>query len=133
TPPELASFLASAIAEQLSADRQELTVLDPACGDGALLFALAAALPTAIRRRAKLIGYEMDGSALAQAKSRLEGAGVAEVRLNESDFLSSEPVDAASQNGQLGFFEPRTSASERFDVVIANPPYVRTQILGSLK
>jgi adenine-specific DNA-methyltransferase len=133
TPTELAAFLASAIVEQLSGGKPNLAILDPACGDGALLFAIAEALPSELRARAKLVGYEMDCTAIEQAKSRLERTGVAEVQLNESDFLNSAAVDAAAQNGQLGLFEPRTSESERFDVIIANPPYVRTQVLGSLK
>ena len=37
TPPELAKFLAEVVAERLSVGTRAIEILDPACGDGALL------------------------------------------------------------------------------------------------
>jgi adenine-specific DNA-methyltransferase len=134
TPPALASFLAAVTVDHLPRARKNLAILGPACGDGALLLAIAEALPRELRRRAKLVGYEMEPSALDSASRRLKLAGVNEVVLNDRDFLVSDGVDSESGNGQLNHFEPRpNNPVERLDVVIANPPYVRTQVLGSVR
>ena len=94
-----------------------LHLLDPACGDGALLDAMARQLSPAVRARAVLYGYETDGEALHAAQQRLAGAGVGQVRLVQKDFLRLDAADALPQ----------------FDAVIANPPYVRTQVLGAAR
>ena len=46
TPPELAKFLAEVVAERLSVGTHAMEILDPACGDGALLFAFSQAVPS---------------------------------------------------------------------------------------
>src|ERR1700693_4750154 len=89
TPPGLAGFLAAATVEQIGDDSRDLVILDPACGNGALLLAVAEALPARMRRRAKLVGYEMDGGALEQANHVLHELGVKEIVLDERDFLES--------------------------------------------
>ena len=99
TPPALAAFVAErAIA---AAPARPLRVLDPACGDGELLAAVAALAPDA-----RLTGYDLDERAVATAQARLPLAAIA-----HKDFLESPPP-------------------ERFDLVVTNPPYVRTQLLG---
>jgi adenine-specific DNA-methyltransferase len=99
TPPALAAFVAErALA---AAPRRPLRVLDPACGDGELLAAVAALAPDA-----ELTGYDLDERAVAAASARLPRAAIA-----HKDFLESPPP-------------------ERFDLVVTNPPYVRTQLLG---
>ncbi|MFI6044471.1 Eco57I restriction-modification methylase domain-containing protein [Nocardia sp. NPDC051321] len=113
TPPELARFLAGRLLTHVPRPRSGvLRVLDPACGDGELLFALrdeaAIRLPGV---RVELTGYDLDAAALAVARARNEGAGV---DWHIGDFL------AASQELAAG----------SFDAVITNPPYVRTQQLG---
>ena len=134
TPPALASFLASVTADFLPEGKRDLVILDPACGEGELLAAIAEALPVGLRRRAKLVGYEMDAGALEQADDRLKCVGVKEVVLDERDFLMSDGVESAAAEDQLQLFNGHAAAViERFDVVIANPPYVRTQVLGSAK
>ena len=60
TPPELAQFLARLLAAQLTDRDGDLRVLDPACGDGALLAAFAQAVPASLRERLTLVGYETD-------------------------------------------------------------------------
>ncbi|MFC9439448.1 Eco57I restriction-modification methylase domain-containing protein [Nocardia sp. NPDC057030] len=113
TPPELARFLAGRLLTHVPRpDTGVLRVLDPACGDGELLFALrdeaAIRLPGV---RIELTGYDLDAAALAVARARTAGGGV---DWQVGDFLTaSEELTAGS-----------------FDVVITNPPYVRTQQLG---
>lgn len=132
TPPELAEFLAEAVAERLSVARDELKILDPACGAGSLLFALYQALPFPLRKRVVLCGYETDGEALRQAEKLLSEGTTAEVILEQRDFLEIRGIDVDSCGGQRSLFDHVDPAVLRqFDAVIANPPYVRTQVLGS--
>jgi SAM-dependent methyltransferase len=100
--------------------RANLRVLDPACGDGELLLAVAQELPTSDAPRFSLVGYETDPASVLEARARIAAAGlVAEIRA--VDFLADEP-----SRGPL--FETQ---AESFDLVISNPPYVRTQVMGA--
>lgn len=115
TPPALARFLAGRLLRHVvPSESGVLRVLDPACGDGELLFAVyaevAARLPGA---RLVLTGYDLDGDALAVARERAGAAGIV-VDWQVADFLA---VEADLADGS-------------FDAVITNPPYVRTQQLG---
>ena len=100
TPAALAGFLAARAVAALP-PAGPVRVLDPACGDGELLRAVAALLGP----RAHLTGYDRDPAAVAAAATRVDAD------LRTADFLAA---DAAG-----------------FDLVITNPPYVRTQVLGA--
>ncbi|MGA2031490.1 MAG: N-6 DNA methylase [Thermoguttaceae bacterium] len=135
TPPELATFLAEVVAERLSVGTCAVKILDPACGHGALLFAFSQAVPSPLRKRLVLYGYETDEAALRQAAGSLAGAGVGRVVLQRQDFLAIEGIegmDVGPRRGQLSLLDDfQLAASRQFDAVIANPPYVRTQVLGA--
>ena len=127
TPPELAAFLADrvAIALERAAEPpwtrpEPVRVLDPSCGDGALLAAAGARLRARGHRRIELVGLDRDPTAVAAAHRRLSelpGAGApgCTVTLRVSDALSAAPG----------------SLDTGYHVVITNPPYVRTQLLGA--
>lgn len=117
TPRALAEFLANELVSY-SKSKNNLVVLDPACGDGALLSAIQASLPGSIL---KLVGYDTNADYLQQAGIILRKNN--NVVLNQEDFLSV-------CSGQVDLFGGKTLA-EFADIVIANPPYVRTQILGA--
>ena len=115
TPAALADFLASRVLEQLAeSGPKHLRILDPACGDGELLFAAhrmaEALLPAA---HISLVGYDLDSHAIAVARERSSELGIA-AEWHQGDFL------------QIG----RTLLDGSFDAIITNPPYVRTQQLG---
>lgn len=114
TPPDLADFLAHRAAVHVQATGT-IRVLDPACGDGELLFAAQRALlqlfPTA---NISLEGYDLDSEAIAAVHERSCRLGVP-VEAVQADFLTRAPL------------LPR----EAFDLIITNPPYVRTQQLGA--
>jgi adenine-specific DNA-methyltransferase len=76
TPPTLADFLAAVTAEALGGERDTIEVLDPACGDGALLFAFAQQLPRHTRASVVLHGYETDPGVLHNARQLLADMGV---------------------------------------------------------
>lgn len=132
TPPDLAGFLATVTADDSNLEHNEIRVLDPACGDGGLLAAFAAAVPLKTRRRLVLLGFETDADALIAAEEKLAVLDVKSVVLRNGDFLETLTTDSPSQRS---FFD-EPPAEERFQevhVVIANPPYVRTQVLGATK
>ncbi|MFD3707086.1 Eco57I restriction-modification methylase domain-containing protein [Nocardia sp. NPDC058658] len=113
TPPELARFLARR-ALRYAPRAGVLRVLDPACGDGELLLAVHREIATCAPDVAvRLTGYDLDRQAVAETEGRAGELGV-EIDCRAVDFLaaSAELADGS------------------FDVIISNPPYVRTQQLG---
>jgi len=137
TPPGLAAFLAEHVARGLTRienAHQLINVLDPACGDGELLKALAEAVPPSLRMRLVLHGFDKDESALERAKPVLASLGVQAVQLHCADFLSAASGCHTKSQMSLAFVKSHAQASDiegQFDAVIANPPYVRTQALGA--
>ena len=109
TPELLANFVAEAI---FTASGNKATkILDPACGDGELLLAIKKFYPSS-----ELHGFDLNSYALETTNLRTN-AFVARV-----DFL-----DHVIENYDGGLFESK----EKYDLVIANPPYIRTQVLGA--
>jgi predicted RNA methylase len=124
TPPALASFLAERLVRQLPAGPSPLAVLDPACGDGELLLAFVLALPMEVRATTTVVGYDLDSSAAEKARTRLSALGLARVDVRVADFLEASPTNGG------GLFP---GSAPQYDVVISNPPYVRTQTLGAAR
>ena len=125
TPADLAAFLAEVT---LAASRDvhgPVRVLDPACGDGGLLKAIAAAVPDSVRSRMIFEGFDTSPEAIVIAESNLTGLG--RVILHRQDFLAEENLFPGTQSVSLNA-EP---TGVKYDLIIANPPYVRTQILGA--
>lgn len=139
TPPKLARFLAANSWEchrrvnsargqksQSNSASQTLRVLDPACGDGRLLAAFMAAFVDTINEcsdssrgceslnptSVELVGYETDAQAAETAYANLESCANVSVSIRNEDYLD------------------HALPTEKFDLVISNPPYVRTQTLG---
>ncbi len=127
TPPELAEFVAAEMMREWDGDSgKPLKVLDPAVGEGELLASLLKQLPTS--RRVDVYGFDNNPAAVDAAAERLAGLHPkAELHLSLGDFLTIACGDA-----QLGtLFEQPRAAGDNFDMIIANPPYVRTQIMGA--
>lgn len=119
TPSSMADYVADEMlkygAESLV--NETITILDPAVGEGELLNSLISKL---LARGKKIIacGYETDPNVARDTQENLKSRFPdVEITIKNEDFL-----DAIS--------EKRVN---KFDFVIANPPYVRTQILGSDK
>lgn len=131
TPPGLARFVAEQMVgvwKGLEAG-QAARILDPATGDGELLLALLQKL----RARypglpIEVYGFEPDVTALEVARARLSRSFLdVSLHLTPEDFLGYV-VENFGVNDQLSFSTPQTPA---YDLVISNPPYVRTQIMGA--
>lgn len=104
-------------------------MLDPACGDGELIMSIANRL-TREEISFSITGFDSNAQYLNAAKSRLERFTNCPAHWVEGDFL--EYAGSSDQQLTLGFDsvnsnKPTVSA----DVIIANPPYVRTQVLGA--
>lgn len=133
TPRELALFLADVVIQHSHFPEHEIRILDPACGNGALLRAVAESLPKPLLERAVFVGYETDEGALNQAEVTLGNAGVSRAMLRVGDFLYRHPAKRQS-HGTASLFNNENEIlndESYFDLVVANPPYVRTQVLGS--
>ncbi len=120
TPREFADFVSDRMVEvaDLPSGRP-VRVLDPAVGHGELLHSLLARLPGEV----EVFGFETDPVALAVAAVRLkEGYPQTRFNLVEGSFLD-HVLD--------GFSDGLFSRGEQYDLIIANPPYVRTQIIGA--
>lgn len=127
TPFVFATFVAEKILQVAELPRRGIIrVLDPAVGDGALLDALLKCLPMATRKRVEVWGYDTDPEAIRIASKRLaEDFPDLPTHIEQKDFL--EYVLALQKGG-----DPFSQGQqEKFHLVIANPPYVRTQILGA--
>ncbi len=131
TPAALATFVAEKVADALHPlpSGERLRVLDPAVGDASLLIALADVLTARGIEDPLLTGYDTSAFALGTADRRLVAARHARhTVLLEADFLD---LAAGLVDLQSGLFGDRRESLQPVDAVIANPPYVRTQVMGA--
>ncbi len=121
TPSKLADYLSNKLIGYYG-DLSNKIVLDPACGDGSLLISIAEQTDS---NSEKLVGFDTNKEYIAQTKKNLTEIGVSNYEIENEDFIeiSNKQNDLFSSN----------SLSEYADIIIANPPYVRTQNLGSEK
>lgn len=133
TPPSLADQVARRLLQALppQALNSDLEVLDPSCGDGELLRAFIEASPERARHRIKLVGIEDNDKSLQATRARLDNVH-ARYELLHADFLdvSEAFMELPTLAGVL-FDSNVSTLLTQPDVIIANPPYVRTQILGA--
>jgi hypothetical protein len=137
TPKLLADYLAANVARHIgrvARHQSVVTILDPACGDGELLKAMVDAVPAELKGHLALTGFDTDAAALDVARHSLSGVDVASVDLCCADFLSAMATGGSDMQMGLEFEAGSRTTSDlqgRFDAVISNPPYVRTQVLGA--
>lgn len=106
TPDELSSFI---VDWAITAPDQ--AVLEPSCGNGDFLLAAARRLKalgaTDRQVNGNVVGYEIHGESVVGARSKLASERLS-CCIHHDDFLAQP-------------------SSQRFDVVVGNPPYVRYQ------
>jgi len=128
TSVDFAAFVADHMVQVADLPKSgNIRILDPACGDGALLDALIKRLPPSARKRVEVVGYDTDPEAIRFASQRLrQDFPNLDVHLEQKDFLAH----VLNLQGGGDLFSAG-EAQEPFHLVIANPPYVRTQIMGA--
>jgi type I restriction-modification system DNA methylase subunit len=129
TPKDLSDFLAEQLTKYITGTSQN--ILDPACGEGELLLAMGDKLHN-LKLDFKLTGYDANTHYLNIAKERMWSSTSNKTRLIHGDFLQT--IDITPKQGTLDLFAEsgtKNFINGCFDIVIANPPYVRTQILGT--
>ncbi len=127
TPTLLANFVAAqiAMAMQSTSPARSVRVLEPAIGEGELLLALAGQLARSGVAIDQMLGFETEEEAIQSAAARLQSSFPAiDLSLCHANFL-----DFARRFSPYNLLDNK--AFEPVDCVIANPPYVRTQALGS--
>jgi hypothetical protein len=131
TPKRLADFVAEHICTlaQPAHRAAPVRLLDPAVGDGELLMSLLERLERYGVAAPVVHGFETDRAALNTARQRIERRfPQAVLDMVPENFLQFA-VERMRRNGRGGLRErPQPPA---YDLIIANPPYVRTQILGA--
>jgi adenine-specific DNA-methyltransferase len=131
TPATLADFVANQIvkAATFESDNREISIFDPAAGDGELLLALAMKIRTKTIAPLAIYAFDTKQEALTVARSRIEDS-ISDVSLHfaQESFLDFM-IRHAPGSGTL--FTTAHAFPSAFDLIIANPPYVRTQILGA--
>ena len=129
TPPLLADFLADKLISHLEmSENQQISILDPACGEGELLLSIANKVKSLGKGYFQIRGYDTNADYLAVTKSSLSEINRISINLVQQDFLESEGVVIEKSDLFHQSKQPDLS-----DIIIANPPYVRTQILGTKK
>jgi len=127
TPERLARFVARQIVTTLPLTLgRSIQVLDPAVGEGSLLLSLLEELHREGLRDVVVHGFDTNPESLSVAENAIRaGFPLVPIRFRAGDFLEY----AGQFANTLALFDG--GPAERFDAIIANPPYVRTQIMGA--
>jgi len=130
TPFLLADFVAEQIVSSARLEGTNiLRVLDPAVGDGELLLSLLRKLLPLNELPVHVFGFDTNEAALIEAGRRISAKfPTVHLHLECENFLEYV-LEEGAVSGNSSLFAP--SKAERFDIIIANPPYVRTQIMGA--
>ena len=126
TPEKLAEFLAERISQHLK--KSNAVIVDPACGDGELLWAMGKNLLDS-NISFSLTGFDSHNESLQTAQNRLQQLPAGSLNLIHGDFLNMSLDSNGILDGPSSTLHHQTFKNA--DIIIANPPYVRTQILGS--
>ncbi|HEV7424210.1 MAG TPA: N-6 DNA methylase, partial [Candidatus Paceibacterota bacterium] len=132
TPASLANFVATQILDQFETKslnkNSKLRIIDPAVGDGELLHNLVTLAHKRGFKNLEIFGFDINQEAVdASIKLIEEDFPSVVLKIQKSDFL-----EWVLDNYNQSLFSP-VSEKIQFDIVIANPPYVRTQVMGSEK
>lgn len=104
TPDDIISLISEIIASKIEDNGKFLTIYDPTCGGGNLLFGVEDKIKEKFKRPTKTFGEDWSDSLYALAKI-------------ESRFRPDSEIKYGNTLTNISFIE------KRFDVIVANPPY----------
>ncbi|HJV77944.1 MAG TPA: N-6 DNA methylase [Paludibacter sp.] len=104
TPDDIISLISEIIASKITDNGRFLTIYDPTCGGGNLLFGVEDKIKERFQRPTKTFGEDWSDSLYALAKI-------------ESRFRTDSEIKYGNTLTNISFIE------KRFDIVVANPPY----------
>ncbi len=104
TPDDIISLITELIATRIEDNEQFLTIYDPTCGGGNLLFGVEDKINKEFNRPTSTFGEDWNDSLYALAKI-------------ESRFRQDSTIKHGNTLTDINFIE------KRFDVIVANPPY----------
>ncbi|MBE9598638.1 class I SAM-dependent DNA methyltransferase [Pedobacter sp. MC2016-24] len=104
TPDDIISLISELIASKIEDNGRFLTIYDPTCGGGNLLFGVEDKIKEKFKRPTKTFGEDWSDSLYALAKI-------------ESRFRADSEIKYGNTLTNISFIE------KRFDIVVANPPY----------
>jgi type I restriction enzyme M protein len=104
TPDDIISLIAEIILSKLTDSEQYLTIYDPTCGGGNLLFGVEDRIMAKFSRPTKTYGEDLNDTLYALAKI-------------ESRFRTESDIRHGNTLTDVAFIH------KEFDVVVANPPY----------
>lgn len=129
TPPNLADFVARQIVDGMNGELQKpLRILDPAVGEGSLLLSLIEQLEERGYKSIEVHGFDTNASSLAIAERAIRK----KYPKHKINFRPSDFLEVAGRFVVAPLLTDANATDDgKFDLVIANPPYVRTQIMGA--
>ncbi len=105
TPQDIISLISEIVATRVKANKKDfLSIYDPTCGGGNLLFGMEDRLQSQIKRPIKTFGMEWESSLYALSKI-------------ESRFRKDSDIRYGNTLTKIPFI------NNRFNVIVANPPY----------
>ncbi len=104
TPDDIISLITEIILSKIEDNGEFLTIYDPTCGGGNLLFGVEDIIKKSYNRPTKTYGMDMNDSLYALAKI-------------ESRFREDSDIRHGNTLTKISFIE------KQFDVIVANPPY----------
>lgn len=129
TPSNLADFVAQRILKASNnIPNKGIEILEPSVGDGELLLALLRHLKQQKIKNIQITAYDINKDSIAKAQERLSK----EFPEVKATFIVDDFLSTYCKETNEDLFSPQKSKN-KFDFVISNPPYVRTQILGAIK
>jgi len=124
TPDIVSDFISQRILDNFDA-REKVQIVDPAVGDGELLISLISALKEKSIFHIEAHAFDTNEESLRITKNRLKNIhSDISIQVHHKDFLQF----CLDRESLIDEVDP---SIPYFDILIANPPYIRTQVLGS--
>jgi len=127
TPKEMAMYLSKQMISFYKTKKlpKKIKILDPAIGDGELVIALISNLKEIGIHDITVVGFETEIQAIESTNNRIsEMFPSIHIDIRNCDFVQY-------MLEEHGTFFSDDIEINNFDFIIANPPYIRTQILGA--